>query len=43
MPASAWLGLTDTPGEVTGHGPLDADTCRDLAARLAHGPGTPII
>ncbi len=40
MPASAWLGQSDRPGEVAGLGPLDADTCRDLAARLATGPGT---
>jgi hypothetical protein len=40
MPASAWLGQADAPGEVTGHGPLDADTCRDLAARLTAGPRT---
>lgn len=40
MPASAWLGLSDAPGEVAGLGPLDAVTCRELAARLAAGPGT---
>jgi hypothetical protein len=40
MPAAAWLGLSDAPGEAAGHGPLDAWTCRDLAARLAAGPGT---
>jgi ribosomal protein L12E/L44/L45/RPP1/RPP2 len=34
MPVSAWLGLADGPGEVAGLGPLDAWTCRDLAARL---------
>ncbi len=38
MPLSAWLGLTDAPGEVAGHGPADAGTCRDLAART--GPST---
>jgi len=37
MPAAAWLGLTDAPGEAPGFGPLDAWTCRDLAARLAAG------
>jgi hypothetical protein len=26
MPASAWLGLTDAPGEVTGHGPVAPTT-----------------
>jgi len=40
MPAAAWLGLSDAPGEAAGHGPLDAWACRDLAARLAAGPGT---
>jgi len=40
MPAAAWLGLSDAPGEAAGHGPLDAWACRDLAARLAAGRGT---
>jgi len=40
MPASAWLGQSDRPGEVAGLGPFDAGTCRDLAARLAAGPAT---
>jgi hypothetical protein len=38
LPALAWLGLTDAPGEITGTpagGPADATTCRDLAAALA--------
>jgi hypothetical protein len=38
MPALAWLGLTDAPGEITGTpagGPADASTCRDLASALA--------
>lgn len=34
MPLSAWLGQSDSPGEVAGLGPLDADTCRELAGRL---------
>ena len=38
MPLSAWAGLSDAPGELAGHGPADADTCRDLAART--GPAT---
>jgi len=37
MPATAWLGLTDAPGEAAGLGPLGAWTCRDLADRLAAG------
>jgi hypothetical protein len=42
LPALAWLGLTDAPGEITGTpaggpagGPADATTCRDLAGALA--------
>jgi hypothetical protein len=35
MPAAAWLGLTDSPGEIAGTGAADAGTCRDLAAALA--------
>ena len=35
MPLSAYLGMSDKPGEVGGHGPADADTCRDIAAWLA--------
>ncbi len=34
MPLSAWLGWSQAPGEVAGHGPADAGTCRDLASRL---------
>jgi len=40
LPASTWLGLTDLPGEAAGLGPIDAWTSRDLATRLAAGPGT---
>jgi hypothetical protein len=40
MPAAAWLGQSDAPGDVAGFGPVDADTCRDLASRLAASPGT---
>jgi hypothetical protein len=40
MPASAWLGLSDAPGEAGGPGALDADTCRDLATALAANPAT---
>ena len=40
MPLSAWAGWSDRPGAVAGHGPVDADTCRDLANRVTH-PGTP--
>ncbi len=40
LPANTWLGLADLPGEAAGLGPLDARTCRDLAARLAAGGAT---
>jgi hypothetical protein len=40
MPASAWLGLSDAPGEAGASGALDADTCRDLATTLAANPAT---
>jgi hypothetical protein len=34
MPLSAWLGGAE-PGEVAGHGPVDATTSRELATMLA--------
>jgi hypothetical protein len=40
MPALAWLGLSDAPGEANGFGALDAGTCRDLATALAASPAT---
>jgi hypothetical protein len=40
MPAAAWLGQSDAPGDVAGFGPLDAGSCRDLATRLAESLGT---
>jgi hypothetical protein len=40
MPATAWLGLSDNPGDIPGLGPTDADTCRDLANVLAANPAT---
>jgi hypothetical protein len=40
MPAMAWLGLSDVPGEAGGFGALDAGTCRDLTAALAANPAT---
>ena len=39
MPMSAWLG-GGQPGEVAGHGPVDAAVSRELAALLAANPGT---
>ncbi len=35
MPVTAWLGLSERPGEIAGNGAADAGTCRDLAAALA--------
>jgi hypothetical protein len=40
MPFSTWLGLSRAPGEVTGHGPLDAADSRDLAVILGRNPAT---
>jgi hypothetical protein len=34
MPWSAWAGLSHSPGEVAGYGPVDAGTCRELAAMM---------
>jgi hypothetical protein len=39
MPLSAWLGQTNNPGEVAGHGPVDAWTCRDVAVQVGSQPG----
>ena len=39
MPVSAWLGGGE-PGEVAGHGLVDADTSRELAGLLARDPAT---
>jgi hypothetical protein len=40
LPATTWLGLADTPGEITGTGAADATTCRDLAGALAAHPAS---
>ena len=40
MPLSAWTRLTDNPGEVAGHGPVDADTSRELAEVLSGDSAT---
>jgi hypothetical protein len=40
MPATTWLGLTDTPGDLPGTGTTDASTCRDLAGTLAANPAS---
>jgi hypothetical protein len=33
MPMSAWLGQSGSPGELSGYGPADPQTCADLAGR----------
>jgi hypothetical protein len=38
MPLATWAGLSEAAGELAGHGPADAVTCRDVAART--GPAT---
>ena len=38
MPAAAWLGRSDAPGEIGGLGAAEAGTCRDLADGLARQP-----
>jgi hypothetical protein len=40
LPATTWLGLTDTPGQAGRYGAIDADTGRDLANALAAYPAT---
>jgi Domain of unknown function (DUF222) len=40
MPLSAWLGWTESPGEVPGYGPTDAGDSRTLADLLAHHPAS---
>jgi hypothetical protein len=40
IPLSAWLGWTDSPGDVPGFGPLDAADSRTLAGLLAQGPAS---
>jgi hypothetical protein len=40
MPATTWLGLTNTPGDIPGLGPVDAGTSRDLATTLTASAGT---
>lgn len=38
MPLSAWLGWTESPGDVPGYGPVDAGDSRTLADLLARDP-----
>ena len=39
MPLATWIGAAGRPGEVAGLGPVDAETCGELAGRLAARPG----
>ena len=40
MPLSAWLGWTQSPGDVPGYGPIDADDSRTLADLLGRNPAS---
>jgi hypothetical protein len=40
LPLSTWLSINDRPGEVAGHGALDAWSCRELANALASQAGS---
>jgi hypothetical protein len=40
MPLTAWLGWTQSPGDVPGYGPLDASDSRTLASQLAQDPAS---
>ena len=40
VPLTTWLGLSRSPGQVAGFGPLDADDSAVLAAMLAGHPAT---
>jgi Domain of unknown function (DUF222)/HNH endonuclease len=39
MPLSTWLGWTQSPGDVPGYGPVDAEDSRTVAALLARSRG----
>jgi Domain of unknown function (DUF222) len=39
MPMTTWLGLSPRPGQVSGYGPVDAWTARQLATCIAGQPG----
>jgi hypothetical protein len=40
MPLTAWLGWTQSPGDVPGYGPVDADDSRTLAGLLTRDPSS---
>ena len=43
MPLAAWLGWTESPGDIPGYGPLDAGDSRALASLLAQRPRQPVV
>ena len=40
MPLAAWLGISQSPGEIAGFGPASARTCREIADLIAENPGS---
>ena len=40
MPLAAWLGWTQSPGDIPGYGPIDADDSRTLADLLGRNPAS---
>jgi hypothetical protein len=40
MPLTAWLGLTQSPGDIRGFGPASAEICREIADLIAQNPGS---
>jgi hypothetical protein len=40
MPLSTWIGMSQSPGEASGFGPLSADDCRHLGAVMGAHPRT---
>lgn len=40
VPLAAWLGFSQSPGDITGFGPASADTCRELADLIAQNPAS---
>jgi len=40
VPLTTWLGLTGSPGEITGHGPVTAGTARQILAGATRDPAT---
>jgi hypothetical protein len=40
VPLTTWLGLTETPGDLTGYGPVTAGTARQILANGTRDPAT---